>query len=65
MEVDLLVRNGIVVTASDIWPACDIAIKVPQDSRAGRDNKLTFAGRNDHRSRRESAGQRWQRNSGR
>ena len=29
MEIDLIVRNGIVVTASDIWPKCDIAIKVP------------------------------------
>lgn len=28
MNVDLIIRNATVVTASDVWPACDIAIKV-------------------------------------
>jgi hypothetical protein len=28
MDFDLIVRNGIVVTASDIWYDCDIGIKV-------------------------------------
>lgn len=28
MDLDLIVRNGNVVTASDIWYDCDIGIKV-------------------------------------
>jgi dihydropyrimidinase len=28
MDFDLIVRNGNVVTASDIWYGCDIGIKV-------------------------------------
>lgn len=28
MDFDLVVRNGTVVTASDIWESCDIGIKV-------------------------------------
>lgn len=28
MDVDLVIRHGCVVTASDVWPDCDIGIKV-------------------------------------
>jgi len=28
MDFDLVIRNGTVVTASDIWQSCDIGIKV-------------------------------------
>lgn len=28
MDFDLVVRNGTVVTASDIWESCDIGVKV-------------------------------------
>jgi len=28
MDYDLVIRNGTVITASDIWEACDIGIKV-------------------------------------
>lgn len=28
MEFDTIVKNGTVVTASDIWENCDIGIKV-------------------------------------
>lgn len=28
MELDTIIRNGTVVTASDVWPCCDIGIKV-------------------------------------
>jgi hypothetical protein len=27
MDVDLIIRDGCVVTASDVWPNCDLAIK--------------------------------------
>jgi hypothetical protein len=27
MDVDLVIRDGCVVTASDVWPSCDIGIK--------------------------------------
>jgi hypothetical protein len=28
MDFDLVIRNGTVVTASDIWESCDIGVKV-------------------------------------
>lgn len=28
MDFDLVIKNGTVVTASDIWNSCDIGIKV-------------------------------------
>jgi hypothetical protein len=27
MDVDLVIRDGWVVTASDVWPHCDVGIK--------------------------------------
>lgn len=64
MEVDLIVRNGIVVTASDIWPMCDIAIKVPSIPEVDK-YALIITGRNYNCTWVELACQRWHRSSGR
>jgi hypothetical protein len=40
MDLDLVIRNGHVITASDIWPRSDIGIKVRSQYYLVRGGKI-------------------------